>query len=78
MVVVPADWAETKPEVAFTVATVVLLLLQLPPVEVDEKLAVAPTQRFWLPLSTPADGGAVTVIVRVAEASGHPPEPVTV
>ncbi|NCX96555.1 MAG: hypothetical protein EBX41_09165 [Chitinophagia bacterium] len=78
MIAVPADSAETKPEVAFTVATVVLLLLQAPPVEVDEKFAVAPTQRFWLPLSVPAEGGAVTVIVRVAVASEHPPEPVTV
>ena len=31
MFVVPALRAVTKPELAFTVATVVLLLLQLPP-----------------------------------------------
>jgi hypothetical protein len=35
MVAVPADIADTTPVVAFTVATAVLLLFQLPPVTVD-------------------------------------------
>jgi len=35
MVDVPAETAVTKPVVAFTVATAVLLLLQLPPITVE-------------------------------------------
>ena len=46
MVAVPAASAVTKPVVVFTVATVVLLLIHEPPVEVEEKFAVAPTQMF--------------------------------
>ena len=57
MVAGPAASADTKPEVAFTLATAVSLLLHEPPVEVDEKFAVAPTHRFWIPLNIPALAG---------------------
>ena len=78
MVAGPAASADTKPEILFTLATVVSLLLHEPPLIVDENCAVVPEHRFWLPLSVPADKVAVTFTVRVAMASGHPPEPVTV
>ena len=74
----PANTAVTKPVVAFTVATAVLLLVHVPPVTVDIYVSVDPKHKFWLPLNVPADGGAVTVTTRVAVASGHPPVPVTV
>jgi hypothetical protein len=75
---VPADTAVTTPVVAFTVATAVLLLLQLPPATVELRVLVPATQIDWVPLNTPAVGAAVTVIVLVAVPSGHPPVPVTV
>ena len=75
---VPAANAVTKPVVGSTVATAVLLLLQLPPATVDVYVAVDAMQMFWLPLKVPALGGAVTVTVRVAVAAGHPPEPAIV
>ena len=78
IVAVPAARAVTNPEVEFTVATAVLLLLQLPPVTVELYVSVEPTHKFWLPLKVPVLGRAVTVAVRVAVASGHPPEPATV
>ena len=37
-----------------------------------------PAQMVWVPLRTPAMGAAVTVIVRDAVASAHPPVPETV
>jgi hypothetical protein len=46
MIAVPAATADTKPVVAFTEATKVLLLLHVPPKDVEEKLAVAPTHKF--------------------------------
>jgi len=78
MVAVPAVNAVTNPVAAFTVATDVLLLLHVPPDTVDVYVSVEPTHKFWLPLNVPALGGAVTVTVRVAVASAHPPVPVTV
>jgi hypothetical protein len=75
---VPADTAVTTPVVAFTVATAVLLLLQLPPATVELNVLVPATQIDWVPLNTPAVGAAVTVIVLVAVPFGHPPVPVTV
>ena len=60
------------------VATPVALLVQLPPVIVDVKVVVPATQTVWVPLRVPADGAAVIVTVRVAVASKHTPDPVTV
>jgi len=74
----PAANAVTNPVAAFTVATAVLLLLHVPPDTVDVYVSVEPTHKVWLPLNVPALGGAVTVTVRVAVASAHPPVPVTV
>ncbi len=74
IVAVPADTPVTTPEVAFTVATNVLLLLQEPPaVPFEVNAEVDPTQIAWVPLSVPAFGVAVTVTVRVAVAFGQPP-----
>jgi hypothetical protein len=78
MVAVPAATPFTRPVVAFTVATPVALLDQLPPLTVDAKAVVPVTQMLWFPLKVPADGGAVTVTVRVAVAFEQPPVPVTV
>jgi hypothetical protein len=75
---VPADTAVTTPVVAFTVATAVSLLLQLPPATVELNVLVPATQIDWVPLNTPVVGAAVTVTVLVAVPSGHPPVPVTV
>jgi hypothetical protein len=75
---VPADTAVTTPVVAFTVATAVSLLLQLPPATVELNVLVPATQIDWVPLNAPAVGAAVTVTVLVAVASEHPPVPVTV
>jgi hypothetical protein len=77
IVAVPADTPVTTPVVAFTVATNVSLLLQLPPaVPFEVNAEVEPTQIAWVPLSVPANG--LTVIVRVAAALAQPPVPITV
>jgi hypothetical protein len=75
---VPVSTPVTTPVEAFTVATEVLLLDQLPPVTVEEKIVVEPTQIACVPLSVPAVAGAVTVTVLVAVALAQPPVPVTV
>jgi hypothetical protein len=56
---VPADTPVTTPVVAFTVATAVLLLLQMPPATVELKVLVPATQIDWVPLNTPAFAGVV-------------------
>jgi hypothetical protein len=79
IVAVPADTPVTKPVAAFTVATAMLLLLQEPPaVPLVVNAEVESLQMFWLPLSVPAFGAAVTITVRVAVAFGQPPVPLTV
>ena len=45
------------------VATLVALLVQLPPETVDAKMVVPVTQTVWVPLRVPAVGGVVTVMV---------------
>ena len=60
-----------------TVAILVELLDQEPPLTVDAKVDVPFTQIFWVPLRVPAVM-AVTVTVLVAVASKQPPVPVTV
>ena len=78
MVAVPAVTPVTRPEVALTVATAGVLLDQAPPEMLEEKVVVALTQMFCVPLRVPAVGAAVTVTVRVAVALAQPPVPVTV
>ena len=65
------------PEV-FTVATAVLLDVQVPPLTVEAKVVVVPTHIACVPDKVPADGAAVTVTVLVAVASAQPTVPVTV
>ena len=77
IVAVPAATPITTPEVALTVAMLVELLDQEPPLTVDVKDDVPLTQMFWVPLRVPAVV-AVTVTVLVAVASEQPPVPVTV
>jgi hypothetical protein len=79
MVAVPAATPVTTPVLLFTVATSVLLDVQVPPtspflVNVTEPLE----QISCVPLTVPAFGAIVTVTVLVAVASAHPPVPVTV
>ena len=78
MVAVPAATPVTTPEVALTLAMLVSLLDQDPPVMEELKVVVPLTQMLWFPLSVPAVGAAVTVMVRVALALAHPPVPTTV
>ena len=78
MVAVPAATPVTTPEVALTLAMLVSLLDQDPPVMVEVMVDVPITQMLWFPLSVPAVGAAVTVMVRVALALAHPPVPTTV
>ena len=78
MVAVPSLTPVTRPEVAFTVAIPGALLDQVPPVAVEAKVVVPLEQMFWLPLSVPALGAAVTVTLRVAVALAQPPVPMTV
>jgi hypothetical protein len=75
IVAVPADTPVTTPVVAFTVATNVLLLLQLPPaVPFEVNVTVEFLQMVSLTLlSVPAFGAAVTVTARVAVAFGQAP-----
>ena len=61
---VPAATPVTTPVEAFTVATAVLLLLQVPVLrEVVLNVAVAPIQTVAAPLTVPAFGSGFTVIV---------------
>ena len=79
IVAVPAETPLTTPVVEFTVATPVLPELQVPPVTVELKVVLPPTQIPWVPLNVPALGAAVTVTVRVAVTlEEQPPVPVTV
>jgi hypothetical protein len=77
MVAVPAATPVTTPEEALTVAILVELLDQEPPLTVEVKAEVPFTQMAWVPLRVPAVV-AVTVTVLVAVAFEQPPVPVTV
>ena len=77
MVALPGPTAVTTPVVAFTVATRLLLLLQLPPAApLLVKALVAPVQRVVVPLIVPANGMALIVIL--ADDDALPQVPVTV
>ena len=78
MVAVPPVTPVTTPELALTEAMPGALLDQVPPAAVETKVVVPLAQMFWLPLSVPALGAAVTVTVRVAVALAQPPVPMTV
>ena len=78
MVAVPAVKPVTRPVVALTVAMLVSLLDQDPPVTVEVKADVPLTQMFWFPLSVPAVGAVVTVTEREAVALAQPPVPTMV
>ncbi len=68
----------TTPVEAFTVATPTALLDQLPPLTVEVNVVVPAIQILCVPLSVPAEAGAVTVTVLVAVALAQPPVPGTV
>ena len=74
----PAVTPVTRPVEALMVATLVALLIQLPPDTVEPKMVVPVTQILWFPLRVPAAGGVLMVTVRVAVAFAQPPVPVTV
>ena len=78
MVAVPAATPVTTPEVAFTLAMLVSLLDQLPPLTVEANVVVPATQMLCVPLRVPAEAGAVTVTVLDAVALAQPPVPGTV
>ncbi len=65
IVAVPTDTPETTPK-PFTVATLVLLLLHVPPESpLEVSVAVVPVDRVLVPEIVPALGNALTVIVEV-------------
>ena len=68
----PAEIPVTIPVVGLTVATLEFEVLQIPPLTVDEKTVVSPVHTFWLPLKTPAFGGAIPVKVMNAVGEVQP------
>ena len=68
MVAVPAATPLTTPVVGFTEAIAALLLLQVPPVPVVARVAVAPGQSGETPLMLPASGAAFTLTAWVSKA----------
>ena len=62
MVEVPSATAVTTPVVALTVATAVLLLLQLPPTPLLVKVVTDPVHTNVVPLMVPALGSGLTVM----------------
>ena len=69
MVAEPAATPVTKPVLASTVATAVLLLLQVPaPVPVLLNAVVKPAHNAVAPVTAPASGSGLTVMLAVAEA----------
>ena len=78
ILVVPAPAAVTTPVVAFTVATAVLLLLQVPPVlPLLVYVADRPIQSGDVPLTVPALAFGLTVRV-LNEDTGLPQPPAMV
>jgi hypothetical protein len=72
MVALPAETPVTTPVTGFTVATALLLLLQLPPVApLLVNVAVAPAHIVEEPLTVPAFGRALIVIFEDEE---EPPQ----
>jgi len=77
MVAVPAATPVTSPELEFTVAMAVLLLVQEPPGAVEVNKVVPFKQMFCVPATVPAIGGVITVSVSVITES-QPLDAVTV
>ena len=71
MIAVPDDTPITVP-VLPTVATVVTVLLQAPPVVASLNPVVEPAQTVAAPVMAPADGNGFTVIIDVAAAVPQP------
>ena len=71
MVAVPAATPVTVP-VLPTVATVVAVLLQAPPVVASLNPVVAPAQTIAVPVIVPADGSGLTVTTLVAAVVPQP------
>ena len=65
MVVVPGIIPVTRPDV-FTVATLVAVLLHVPPVTTSVKFIVAEGQTVDRPVIAPAFGAGSTVMIAVA------------
>ncbi len=63
MVALPAATAVTTPDAEFTDAAAGLLLLQVPPVPVLVNVVDKPAHTVAAPLTTPAFGSALTVII---------------
>ena len=76
MVALPALTPVTKPVAASTVATEVLLELQVPPRLVSAKAEVAPWQIVVVPVIAPALMPETIFTVVVAVEVPHPPETV--
>ena len=74
----PAVTPVTTPVEASTVATAVSEDDQDPPVTVEVKVVVKPTQTFCVPDNVPATGAAVTLIVPEVVAGVQPPVVFTV
>jgi len=74
MEAVPAEMPVTSPEVAWTVATPVALLLQAPPVALLPRVVVKPTQTAVFPVIGPTSGKGFTVTTPSVElAALHTP-----
>jgi hypothetical protein len=70
MVEVPGDTPVATPELTPTVATAVTLLVQMPPVGVDDRLDVVPTQKVNVPVIGVGSGLTVTTLVIAHNAPG--------
>jgi ribosomal protein L12E/L44/L45/RPP1/RPP2 len=78
MVAVPGVSAVISPVVKLIVATAELEEDQVPPVAVEVKVEVEPTQSDWVPVRVPALTSVDTVTVLVAVAVMQPPVAATV
>ena len=76
--VVPAEAPFTTPVEGFIEATEGIDEAQVPPVAVVDRVVVPFEQIVVVPESVPAEGGAVTVMVKLAVEFAHPPVPITV
>ena len=78
IVALPAATPLTRPEVAPTVATAVLLLFQLPPEGVELNVFDAPIHIAKVPVIAVGKGLTVTVVVYTVDVQADVPELLTV